>query len=74
MKNLRYNLQGTHMHDNTACPPQDKMKELGITYKKAVPQSICDQWWFLGCDNIPKELPEYITILDADVSDFPECK
>lgn len=41
--------------------PQKFMKELGITYKHAVPQSIADCWQFWCCrvsDNI--ELPEQL--------------
>lgn len=40
---------------------QDAMRELGITYLIAVPQSICACWWFFRCENIPAELPSYIT-------------
>lgn len=36
------------------------MKELGITYQLAVPQSIGDCWWFFNCENVPDELPEYL--------------
>lgn len=36
------------------------MKELGITYQLAVPQSIGDCWWFFNCENVPAELPEYL--------------
>ncbi|MNS70357.1 hypothetical protein D3C72_1036990 [compost metagenome] len=36
------------------------MKELGITYQLAVPQSMGDCWWFFNCENVPAELPEYL--------------
>ena len=29
---------------------QQAMKELGITYQKAVPKSLGDCWWFWNCD------------------------
>lgn len=37
-----------------------QMKQLGITYIEAVPQSMYDSWEFWGCDNIPEDLPEYL--------------
>lgn len=40
------------------------MKELGITYQLAVPQSINDTWWFFNCENVPAELPEYLSVRD----------
>jgi hypothetical protein len=45
---------------------QAVMRELGITYQNSTPQSICDQYWFWDCKNIPEKLPEYISELDAD--------
>ena len=46
--------------------PQIIMKNLGITYQKATPQSIGEQWWFWNCENIPCELPKNITFLEVD--------
>ena len=40
--------------------PQKVINDLGITYKQAIPQSLGDQWWFIGCENIPEDLPAYI--------------
>lgn len=40
------------------------MEELGITYQLAVPQSISDCWRFFNCENVPDELPEYLSIRD----------
>lgn len=37
------------------------MEELGITYFHAVPQSMLDSWWFFDCENVPSELPKYIS-------------
>lgn len=42
--------------------PQVVMKELGITYQYAMPQSMGDQWWFLNCENLPKKMPSYLSI------------
>ena len=46
--------------------PQHVMEALGITYQHATPQSICDQWWFWNCENVPQELPNFLTELKAD--------
>jgi len=46
--------------------PQKAMKELGITYQHATPQSMGDQWWFWNCENLPEQLPPFLTKLDAD--------
>jgi hypothetical protein len=37
------------------------MKELGITYQHSTPQSMADSWQFWNCENIPAELPSFIT-------------
>lgn len=51
---------GVHSH------PQTVLKNLGITYEYAVPQSIADQWWFYLPNNLPRELPEYLTVTEVD--------
>lgn len=40
--------------------PQEVMKELGITYQMATPQSMTDEWWFWNCENIPNPLPDFL--------------
>ncbi|PSB82546.1 hypothetical protein C5F61_00105 [Photobacterium damselae subsp. damselae] len=48
---------------------QEVIHELGIKYKKATPQPIYDNWKFEGCENVPDQLPEYISVLsDGDES------
>jgi hypothetical protein len=42
---------------------QQVMASLGITYQKATPQSLSDQWWFWNCENVPDPLPPYLTEL-----------
>ena len=42
--------------------PQEIMKKIGITYQYATPQSMGNQWWFWNCENLPKELPEYLEV------------
>ena len=46
--------------------PQVVMRELGITYQHATPQSLGDQWWFWNCIGIPPELPKYLTPLNLN--------
>ncbi len=42
---------------------QEVMKELGITYQTSTPQSMGDCFWFWNCENVPDNLPKYITEL-----------
>jgi hypothetical protein len=51
---------GKHDH------PQTVMRELGITYQHATPQSMGDQWWFWNCEKLPDPLPPYLIKLDLD--------
>lgn len=46
--------------------PQLVMKELGINYQVATPQSMADQWWFWNCENVPNELPVFLEELELD--------
>lgn len=59
MKHLRLDLYGVTEH------AQDIMKQLGITYQRATPQSISDSWWFWNCENVPDPLPPYLHILNV---------
>jgi len=45
---------------------QTRMREMGITYQHATPQSMADQWWFWNCENIPNPLPEYLSVMEKD--------
>jgi len=42
------------------------MRELGITYQHSTPQSMGDQWWFWNCENMPEELPSFLSDLGLD--------
>jgi hypothetical protein len=44
--------------------PQNVMRDLGITYLYAVPQSIADCWQFYCCQNVPAELPTFLTTFE----------
>ena len=50
--------------------PQHVMQDLGITYQKAVPQSMSDSWQFWNCENIPDPLPEYLTAHEGDPMEY----
>jgi len=60
---LRYCMHGAYIAGEKE-HPQKAMKTLEIEYERAIPQSIGDQWWFLHCSNLPKELPEFLTIME----------
>tara|TARA_B100001057_G_scaffold71365_2_gene65569 strand:+ start:3598 stop:3849 length:252 start_codon:yes stop_codon:yes gene_type:complete len=58
---------GIELNDNrNAC---EVVRELGITYKHSVPQSISDSFEFWGCENVPENLPESIKVVDWDPMD-----
>ena len=71
MKNIRFKMSYVFYEKNVsdedkrlgAMYPQKAMKELGITYKKAIPQSMGDQWWFYDCENVPEKLPPFLTLM-----------
>lgn len=46
------------------------MKDIGITYALAVPQSISDAWWFFGCRSIPYPLPSYLSIIPTEIEEL----
>lgn len=42
------------------------MRELGIQYSHATPQSIADCWQFWNCINVPDTLPSYLKVRDRN--------
>jgi len=59
-----YLTAGFKLNDNRhACAA---VKDLGITYKHSVGQSISDSFEFWGCENVPDNLPESIEVVDWD--------
>lgn len=48
---------------------QLQMKQLGITYVEAVPQSMYDSWEFWCCDNVPEDLPVYLKVNNSNPLD-----
>ena len=69
MKHLRYCLMDASFEAKENRHPEIVMKELGIKYQLSVPQSIYDQWWFFCCENIPKDIPSFLTSMKED-NDF----
>lgn len=60
MINLKYDTILAEKKYNETRHPLVVIKELGITYTVAIPQSVVGQWWFYECDIISDNLPEYI--------------
>lgn len=60
MKHLQLDMHQVTEH------AQKVMAKLGITYQHATPQSIADCWWFWNCENVPGELPPYLSELNMD--------
>lgn len=46
--------------------PVEYLNSIGVTYKKAIPQSLRDQWWFLDCENLPNKWPNFMTKLKTE--------
>lgn len=63
-KHLRFDYMEAAMRCNETRHAQIVMKELGITYQHSTPQSMGDQFWFWNCENVPENLPKYITVAD----------
>ena len=72
MRHLRYCFISAS-NCNEERHPQKVMESLGITYKGMTPQTIGDQLWYWGCENIPEELPEYLSDLDAEPLQWIGC-
>lgn len=70
MKHLTYHMLGAYLDCKEERHPQLVMKELGITYQHATPQSIADLWQFWNCENVPEKLPSFIEELDADPKEW----
>lgn len=63
MKHLRYDCMKAHFSCGENRHAQTVMRELGITYERAIPQSMADQLWFFNCQYT--ELPKYITEMEC---------
>lgn len=65
-KILHYHLQMADMECNIREHPLEIMKNLGITYQHATPQTLGVCWWFWNCENIPEKLPPYLIEQELD--------
>ena len=66
MNDIVYSLQTAHVTCKEARHALLVMEGLGITYQHSTPQSMGDCWWFWNCENLPDELPKYLSIRDRD--------
>jgi len=64
-KHLRYCVMGASMDYDENRHPEFVMRELGINYRRGIPITVGQQWWFCNCENIPDKLPTYITHIKA---------
>lgn len=64
LRDLRLDLYGAYDAGENR-HAQEVIKELGIEYVFAIPQSIADQWWFLGCSKVPSILPGFIKDMEV---------
>ena len=64
---LRFDCYAQGLSKEPYTHPQVKMRDLGIEYQHATPQSLGDQWWFWNAE-VPDgvELPGYIEALNLD--------
>jgi hypothetical protein len=46
--------------------PQELLKQMGIIYQYAVPQSITDSWEFWNPENLPDKLPPMMNLTEAN--------
>jgi hypothetical protein len=61
VRHLRYDMMTASLDCEESRHAQVVMRELGVTYRLAVPQSMADQWWFFDCKNIPEPLPKFLS-------------
>lgn len=70
MKNLLFCLMTAQIDCKETRHAQVVMKELGITYQHAVPQSIADCWNFFNCEGNIENLPEFLTEMKKGPQDY----
>ncbi len=66
MKHLRFDMITAVVKCKEKRHPQTVMEELGIKYQHSTPQLMGDQWWFWNCENLPDNMPQFITDLNVD--------
>ena len=65
-----YGLGGQEVPEVYKQHPQKAMRELGITYKHCVPQSVYDCWCFFRCENVPDPLPPFLSVMNCSVHEL----
>ena len=63
MKHLRYDVYGAGLVGEMR-RPEEVLREIGVEFECAIPQSMGDQWWLFNCTH--GELPKYITEMKAN--------
>ena len=66
---LKYDMIGAHL-SGIKGHPQKVLKDLGVEYESAVPQSMVDCWQFFNVTNLPKELPTFLKVFDLEPLDY----
>ncbi len=66
---LKYDMIGAHL-SGVSGHPQKVLKDLGIEYEKAVPQSMGDCWQLFNASNLPQELPSFLKVFDVEPIDY----
>lgn len=67
---LMFSLLWSAYNDVRQYHPQKVMRDLGITYKNCTTKSIGDCWWFWHCENIPDELPPFLSVAGLTDEDY----
>jgi hypothetical protein len=67
MTTLIFDMQTAFFHNVTGKAPE-VMESLSIKWEEAHPQPIFAAWKFVGCTNVPKVLPAYLSKLDVEAA------
>lgn len=65
VKRMRYCCMGASMSGENR-HAQTVMKDLGISYQHATPQSMADQWWFWCPESLSDDLPSFLSVDEVD--------
>lgn len=67
MKHLRFNVRDyVEIFGAEAKHPREVIRDAGITYTVAIPQTIAGEWWFFNCENVQPHVEGIISTLDID--------
>lgn len=65
-KHLCYNAYVASYESTPGGSIADQIKSLGISYQHVTPQPMADSVWFWNCENVPEDLPKYISRIKLD--------